>query len=211
MNKKVLILTVCSLFVLVAAVIATSFAAYSASITGTEVQSLGSNGYASMSCSDAQFNVTNANVGQKATYTCDLAYNLTGTMTIGYDFGLTGVSCSSGATCLIDVKKNGTAISGLTNKNITSLASSKGTYDTAVTYKLDSGTLSSTTTVKYTIDAWISAAPANSTSTTEACSDPKHTTAEACKNAGEIWGNKQSATQGGATFSFKAMFGAKQI
>ena len=210
MNKKVLILTVCSLFVLVAAVIATSFAAYSATITGTEIQSLGSNGYVSMSCSDTNFNVTNANVGDKGTYTCDLKYNLTGTMTVGYDFALTDVSCSSGATCLIDVKKGSTSLHS--NKNITSLASSKGTYDSTITsYNLDSGTLSSTSTVSYTVDAWISAAPANTTSTTEACSDTQYSTAETCKNAGEIWGTKQSATQGGATFSFKAKFGAKQI
>lgn len=212
MNKKVLVITVVSIMVLIGSIAFVSYAAFSADIAGTQEQKLANNGYVTMSCSETTFSVTGANIGAKQNYTCDLNYSVTGTMQIGYDIGLSSVSCTSGATCMISMTKNGTAV--FSDKNITTYASSTGTYDTTMTsYKLDSGTLSSSSTVKYVISAWISAVPGNASdsNTTGVCSDTSKTTKETCEAANEVWGTSQTQTQGAATFSFKAKLGAKQI
>ena len=211
MNKKIFIVTIISIVALIASVVFVSYAAYTANITGTKTQNLGSNGYVTMSCSETNFSTTGVAIGTKKSYTCALKYNVSGSMTIGYDIGLTNVSCTSGATCMINATKNSSSI--LSDTNVTSLSSTKGTYDTSVAYKIDSGTLSSNSTVTYVINAWISAVGANSTSsnTTGKCSDSSYTTQSACEKANEIWGTSQNQTQASATFSFKAKIGAKQI
>lgn len=125
MNKKVMIITIVSLLILVVSVFFTSYAAFTANITGTKEQTLASNGFVTLSCSDVNFSVANANIGDKGTYTCALNANINGAMKIGYDIALTNVSCSTGATCMFSATKDGTSIH--TDKNITSIASSKGT------------------------------------------------------------------------------------
>ncbi len=57
-NKKVIIISIVSVLLLVVAIIATSYAVFTANLTGTKENKL-TTGYVTMNCSETNFNLTN--------------------------------------------------------------------------------------------------------------------------------------------------------
>ncbi len=236
-NKKVIIISIVSVLLLVVAIIATSYAVFTANLTGTKENKL-TTGYVTMNCSETNFNLTNTKtmtdaegiaLGSSNTATCTLTSTMAGTMTVGYDIGLTDVDTvtpSDGVgtgNVKIQAKKSvdsGTEqyLAGTTASAgvlVSSLASSAGQYDptNVPSYKLDSATVSGNHSILYTVKSWVtSVGGANTTTTTNGkCSDTTYTTEAACKAAGEIWGVDQTSSQAGGSFSFKLKIGATQV
>lgn len=237
-NKKVLGISIAAVVVLVVAIIATSYAVFTANITGHEENVL-TTGYVTMRCTETTFNVTNtqpmtdaqgiAASGNAAT--CTLTSEMSGTMTVGYDVALTDVDADTPSDSLgegnvkIQASKsvnNGTAqylagTTASTGKLIsdTSIKNASGTYDTTITnYKIDSSTVTGNSTIVYTIKAWVAseATGTNNTSNQDGeCSDTTYTTQSTCEAAGEIWGYRQRVSQAGGSFSFKLKVGASQV
>lgn len=160
----------------------------------------------------------------------DVVSTINGEMTVYYDLSLTAIT--EGATLKsdkvkINLKKTsggattwplGSASTGVT---IDSLKATPGRYANlgnggggtrVTTYAIDSGETTATSTVSYTLTAWISDAyKANSTKTTaKACSDATYTTEATCKAAGAVWGDKQTSSTSDETYSFKVKLDAVQ-
>lgn len=237
-NKKVLGISIAAVVILVIAIVATSYAAFTANITGTQENKL-TTGYVKLNCAETNFNIADVNPmtdaeGIAATNnaaTCTLTSTMQGTMTVGYDVALYDVDAAAPDDALginevkIQASKkidNGTASylagsSASAGVTVASIANATGTHDTSITgYKIDSATLSGNHTVVYTIKTWVSEGTAgepvtNSTSTSGVCSDATKTTEETCEAAGAIWGTSQTAVQEGSNFSFKLKLGATQV
>ena len=237
-NKKVMGISVAAVVILVIAIIATSYAAFTANLTGTKENVLTS-GYVTLNCAETNFTVTNSQAmtdtqGIAATNnaaTCTLTSTMVGTMNIGYDIALADVDAASPSDSLtasnvkIQAKKTidgGSAqylagTSSTAGVTVASLASSAGVYDTTniTSYKVDSATLTGNHTVVYTIKSWIASEGSGSTSTTtetDVCSEgTTYTTQSACEAAGGIWGDSQKVSQSGGEFSFKLKLGATQV
>lgn len=236
-NKKVLGISIAAVVVLVIAIIATSYAVFTAQLTGTKENKL-TTGYVKMNCAETNFNVSNTKVMTDAegiaasdnVATCTLTSDMVGTMTVGYDVALYDVDSASPSDALTkdNVKIQATkkidsgsvqylaGTSSSAGVTVGSLASSAGQYDTGITqYKLDSATLNGNHSVLYSIKAWVAsdagASNTSSSNTSGVCSDPTHTSESACKAAGEIWGTSQTQTQAGSSFSFKLKIGATQV
>lgn len=157
-NKKVLGISIAAVVVLVIAIIATSYAVFTANITGTK-QNVLTTGYVTMNCTETTFNVTDTQpmtdsqgIGaNNNAATCTLTSTMNGTMTVGYDVGLkdvdiddpstTGVNESTDSLGIGNVKIQATksidsgALTYLANSTasagvlVQSIASSVGTYD----------------------------------------------------------------------------------
>ena len=236
-NKKVLGISIAAVVVLVIAIIATSYAVFTAQLTGTKENKL-TTGYVKMNCAETKFNVSNTKAMTDAqgiaasgnVATCTLTSEMVGSMTVGYDVALYDVDSTSPSDALTkdNVKIQATkkidsgsvqylaGTSSSAGVTVGSLSSSAGQYDTSITeYKLDSATLTGNQSVLYSIKAWVASDPGasntNSSNTSGVCSDPTHTTESACKAAGEIWGTSQTQTQAGSSFSFKLKIGATQV
>lgn len=236
-NKKVLGISIAAVVVLVIAIIATSYAVFTAQLTGTK-ENVISSGYVKMNCAETNFNVSNTKVMTDAqgiaasdnVATCTLTSEMVGTMTVGYDVALYDVDSASPSDALTkdNVKIQATkkidsgsvqylaGTSSSAGVTVGSLSSSAGQYDTGITqYKLDSATLNGNHSVLYSIKAWVAsdvgASNTSSSNTSGVCSNPTHTTESACKAAGEIWGTSQTQTQAGSSFSFKLKIGATQV
>lgn len=235
-NKKVLGISIAAVIVLVVAIVATSYAAFTADITGTKENTINT-GYVTLNCTEATFGVSDTQpmtdaqgiAANNNAYTCTLQSTMVGTMNVGYDVALTDVDTATPSDTIgtgnvkIQAKKsidsgtdaylaNTTSSAGVL---ISSLSDAAGTYDSTITaYKLDSATISGNHSVLYTIKAWVAsegAASNTSTSnTTGICSDTTYVTETTCEDAGEIWGTSQTQTQAGGTFSFKVKIGATQ-
>ncbi len=232
-NKKYLIITLISIVVLILAIVATSYAVFTANLTGVKSNKL-TTGYVTMSCAETSFSLTDTQALTDAAgialnnneATCTLNTTMNGSMTIGYDVALTAVTPSASLTNG-DIKiqaskvKNGTTTylvssTATTGVLLSSIASSSGTYDNTITgYKIDSVTTNTSETVVYKIKAWVgsesSGGSITTTNTDGYCSDQSYTTKAACEAAGEIWGYDQSKGQAGGTFSFKLRVGASQV
>ncbi|MBQ6546913.1 MAG: hypothetical protein IJL74_02820 [Bacilli bacterium] len=236
-NKKVIIVSIVSVLLLVVAIIATSYAVFTANLTGTKENKL-TTGYVTMNCTETNFNLTNTHaltdaegiaLGSGNTATCTLTSTMAGTMTVGYDIGLTDVDTATPSdgvgTGNVKIQAKKSIDSGAdqylagTSANagvlVSSIASSAGTYDSTnvPSYKIDSATVTGNHTIVYTVKSWVtSIGGSNSTSTTNGkCSDTTYTTESTCEAAGEIWGTDQTATQAGGSFSFKLKIGATQV
>lgn len=236
-NKKVLGISIVAVVVLVIAIIATSYAAFTAQLTGTKENKL-TTGYVKMNCAETNFSVSNTKAMTDAegiaasgnVATCTLTSKMVGSMTVGYDVALYDVDSESPSDGLTKdnvkiqaTKKidSGTAqyLAGTSSSagvTVGSLASSAGQYDTGITqYKLDSATLTGNHSVLYSIKAWVASdagsSNTSSSSTTGVCSDPTYKSETTCKTAGEIWGTSQTQTQAGSSFSFKLKIGATQV
>lgn len=232
-NKKVLGISIVAVLVLVVAIVATSYAAFTTNLQGTK-ENVIRVGNVALNCAETTFNITNANpaandaagIAQANAATCKLTSTMNGDMIVGYDIALANVDADTPNDALgagnikIQASKkvdSGTATylagsSASAGVVVSSLSSKMGKYDTSLAYTLDSATLRGNHTVDYVIKSWIATAPAtgNATTATNACSDSQYTTAENCTNAGEIWGPKQTQTQSGGSFSFKLKIGATQ-
>lgn len=237
-NKKVLGISIAAVIVLVVAIIATSYAVFTANITGHEENVL-TTGYVTMRCTETTFNVANTQPmtdaqGIAATNnaaTCTLSSEMSGTMTVGYDVALTDVDADTPSDSLgegnikIQASKSvnsgavqylaGTSASAGKLISDTSIKNAAGTYDTSITgYKIDSATVTGNSTIVYTVKTWVAseATGTNNTTTQDGeCSDTTKTTQAACEAAGEIWGYRQRVSQAGGSFSFKLKVGASQV
>ena len=235
-NKKVLGISIAAVIVLVIASVATSYAAFTAQLTGTKENKL-TTGYVKMNCAETRFAIANTSAMTDAqgiaasdnVATCTLTSEMVGSMTVGYDVALYDVDATSPSDSLTknDVKIQATksidsgAVSYLAGTSSTAgvtvgtLESSAGQYDTSITnYKLDSATLTGNHSVLYSIKAWVandSGSSVTNSSSTGTCSDTSYSTESACKDAGEIWGSSQTQTQAGSSFSFKLKIGATQV
>lgn len=235
-NKKVLGISIAAVVVLVIAIVATSYAAFTAQLTGTKENKL-TTGYVKMNCAETRFAIANTSAMTDAqgiaasdnVATCTLTSEMVGSMTVGYDVALYDVDATSPSDSLTknDVKIQATksidsgAVSYLAGTSSTAgvtvgtLESSAGQYDTSITnYKLDSATLTGNHSVLYSIKAWVandSGSSVTNSSSTGTCSDTSYSTESACKDAGEIWGSSQTQTQAGSSFSFKLKIGATQV
>lgn len=237
-NKKVLGISIAAVVILVIAIVATSYAAFTADLTGTKENKL-TTGYVKMNCAETNFAVSNTQPmtdaeGIAATdnvATCDLTSTMVGSMTVGYDVALYDVDKATPDDALnqdnvkIQASKSidSGAVTYLAGTSSTAgvlvgdLASSAGQYDTSITaYKLDSATLTGDHSVLYSIKAWVASEGASSTTesssnTTGVCSDQTYTSESTCEAAGEIWGTSQTESQSGASFSFKLKIGATQV
>ena len=235
-NKKVLGISIAAVVVLVIAIVATSYAAFTAQLTGTKENKL-TTGYVKMNCAETRFAIANTSAMTDAqgiaasdnVATCTLTSKMVGSMTVGYDVALYDVDATSPSDSLTknDVKIQATksidsgAVSYLAGTSSTAgvtvgtLESSAGQYDTSITnYKLDSATLTGNHSVLYSIKAWVandSGSSVTNSSSTGTCSDTSYSTESACKDAGEIWGSSQTQTQAGSSFSFKLKIGATQV
>ena len=235
-NKKVLGISIAAVVVLVIAIVATSYAAFTAQLTGTKENKL-TTGYVKMNCAETRFAIANTSAMTDAqgiaasdnVATCTLTSEMVGSMTVGYDVALYDVDATSPSDSLTknDVKIQATksidsgAVSYLAGTSSTAgvtvgtLESSAGQYDTSITnYKLDSATLTGNHSVLYSLKAWVandSGSSVTNSSSTGTCSDTSYSTESACKDAGEIWGSSQTQTQAGSSFSFKLKIGATQV
>lgn len=232
-NKKVLGISIVAVIVLVISIIATSYAVFTANLTGTKENKLNS-GYVSLNCAETNFTLNNTNVMTDTqgiaqtnnSASCTLTSTMNGTMRVGYDIALANVTPSTSITTS-DVKMQvskkvdtaaATYIAGSTaNAGVTvqSLASSAGTHDTSITsYKVDSDIITGNHTIVYTIKSWLASggnAAATTTNTSGVCSDSTKTTKETCVAAGGIWGDQQTSSSSGGTFSFQLKLGATQV
>ena len=235
-NKKVLGISIAAVVVLVIAIVATSYAAFTAQLTGTKENKL-TTGYVKMNCAETRFAIANTSAMTDAqgiaasdnVATCTLTSEMVGSMTVGYDVALYDVDATSPSDSLTknDVKIQATksidsgAVSYLAGTSSTAgvtvgtLENSAGQYDTSITnYKLDSATLTGNHSVLYSIKSWVandSGSSVTNSSSTGTCSDTSYSTESACKDAGEIWGSSQTQTQAGSSFSFKLKIGATQV
>lgn len=235
-NKKVLIISVISVIALVIAIVGTSYAMFTANLTGTKENAI-KTGYVKMNCTETTFNVENASpmsdaVGIAATNnsaTCTLTTEMKGTMKIGYDVALYDVDAVTPSDSIgvgnvkMQIYKSidGGAATYLGGSSasagvlVNTLSSARGTYDTSITsYNVDSATVEGNQSVVYTIKNWVASSGSGSnTSSTNAgkCSNETYTTEETCKAAGEIWGSSQTQSQAGGSFSFKLKVGATQV
>lgn len=235
-NKKVLGISIAAVVVLVIAIVATSYAAFTAQLTGTKENKL-TTGYVKMNCAETRFAIANTSAMTDAqgiaasdnVATCTLTSEMVGSMTVGYDVALYDVDATSPSDSLTknDVKIQATksidsgtvsylaGTSSTAGVTVGTLESSAGQYDTSITnYKLDSATLTGNHSVLYSIKAWVandSGSSVTNSSSTGTCSDTSYSTESACKDAGEIWGSSQTQTQAGSSFSFKLKIGATQV
>ena len=236
-NKKVFGISVAAVFILVVAIVATSFAVFSANFTGTQNNTL-QTGYVTLNCNETLMSLSDVSAmtdaqGIAATNnaaTCTLTSTMNGTMTVGYDIALTDVDTGSTSDALTTenvkmqlskvVGSGQTEYLGGSDANngvfVKSLADNGGSHDANLTsYVFDSATLTGNKTVVYTIKTWVSSIAAGtntpSSSTTASCSDSTYTEQTACETAGEIWGTSQTQTQAGGEFKFKLKIGATQV
>ena len=230
-SKKIIVISIVVVLLLVA-VIAGTYAVFTASLTGVKENKL-TTGYVLMNCNETNFTLQNTQPLTDAQgialnnneATCTLTTTMNGQMTIGYDIALKDVTPSTTITT-DDVKirvaktenSSTTYVAGSTATTgvlISSIASAAGTYDNTITgYKVDSGTINATKTITYNIKSWVASEQDSQNTTTNTdgyCSDETLTTKEACTNAGEVWGYNQKAGRTGGSFSFKLKVGAKQI
>lgn len=236
-NKKVLGISIAAVVILVIAIIATSYAMFTAQLTGTKENKL-TTGYVKMNCAETTFSVSNTQAMTDAegiaasdnVATCTLTSEMVGSMTVGYDVALYDVDSATPNDALsqdnvkIQASKSidsGTAeylagTSSTAGVTVGDLVSSAGQYDTSITaYKLDSATLTGNHSVLYSIKAWVAsdtgASNTSSSNTTGVCSDQTYTSESTCEAAGEIWGTSQTQSQAGSSFSFKLKIGATQV
>ena len=234
-NKKVLALSVVAVAVLVVAIVATSYAMFTANLTGTQENKLNT-GYVTLSCTETNFDVKDTNpmtdvegIAQTDNVaTCTLASTMVGTMTVGYDIAMTDVDIDNPtdnlgesnvkiqATKSVDSAAATYLVGTAADKGVlvSDIANSAGIYDTSITgYTLDSAKLTGNHSVVYTIKTWVTSLgdSENVEATAEGvCSDTQYNTETDCEGAGEIWGNSQTSTQEGGAFSFKLKVGATQ-
>ena len=234
-NRKALLISIFAVILLVVAIIATSYAAFTANLTGTK-DNIINTGSVSLKCNETTFNIGDANPTSDArgiaaannTATCDLISTMEGDMKVGYDVALTDVDALSPNDGLsknnvkIQVYKSvddgkteflagTTATTGVL---VSGLENTKGKYDSGVlSYNLDSATISGNHTIKYIVKAWVTNEKPNVSVTTAngVCSNTEYKTEEDCKKAGEIWGTSKTETKNGGTFSFKLKIGATQV
>ncbi len=236
-RQKVVIISVVSVLLLVVAIIAVSYAMFTANLTGTKENKLVV-GDVMISCAETNFNLTNTHVlsdsegialGNSNTATCTLTSTMAGTMNIGYDIALGDVDADTpsdaigtGNVKIQATKKidNGSVqyLAGTSANSgvlVSSLASSAGQYDANITgYKIDSAIVTGNHSILYTIKSWVASEGSGTpaiTNTNGLCSNTTYTTEETCEAAGEIWGYDQKATQAGGSFSFKIKIGATQV
>ena len=182
-NKKVLGISIAAVVVLVIAIVATSYAAFTAQLTGTKENKL-TTGYVKMNCAETRFAIANTSAMTDAqgiaasdnVATCTLTSKMVGSMTVGYDVALYDVDAAdethpnadTDSLTKNDVKIqasksiDGGTVSYLAGTSSTAgvtvgtLENSAGQYDTSITnYKLDSATLTGNHSVLYSIKAWV--------------------------------------------------------
>ena len=235
-NKKILIISVVAVLLLVVAIVATSYAMFTANLTGTKQNKINT-GYVTLNCTETTFELSDTTAMSDAdgialadnAATCTLVSTMNGSMKIGYDIALADVDATSPSDSIgvnnvkvqiTKVANSGTA-SYLAGTSATegvltsSLSGNAGTYDKTITgYNIDSEVIEGNNTIVYTVKAWVSSignGGANTQSSkTGVCGDPTYTTQATCKAAGEIWGDNQTSSQAGGTFSFKLKVGATQ-
>ena len=235
-SKKPIVILSVLVAVLVVALVAVSYAAFSATLTGTKENSI-KTGYVSLSCTETSFTLENTKVltDQEGiglnnnAATCTLTSTMQGTMNVGYDIALYDVDSLSPSDSLgtdnvkIQVAKkvdNGTTsyvagTSASAGVLVSSLSSEAGTYDDSITgYTVDSSTVTGNHSILYTIKGWAASGgdgAVTNTTGTGVCSDTTYTTKSECESAGEIWGDNKKTSQAGGSFSFKIKVGASQV
>lgn len=235
-NKKVIGISVAAVIILVIAIIATSYAVFTANLTGTKQNKL-TTGYVTMNCQETNFTLSNTKALTDEqgialsdnSAICRLTSEMAGTMNVGYDIALYDVDSTSPSDSIGEdnvkvqiTKKIDSAeatylagTSATTGVLVGDIKSASGQYDTSITnYKIDSATVTGNHTIIYTVKSWVSSEGSGTpttTNTNNVCSDPTYTTEEACTGAGEIWGYDQKISQAGGSFSFKLKIGATQV
>lgn len=231
-NKKVVGISVIAVLLLVVSIIATSYAIFTANLSGTKENKL-TTGYVTLNCAETNFTLADTKPVTDAvgiglsnnTATCTLTSTMTGTIRVGYDIALTDVTPSANIDTT-DVKlqasrkidsEAATFVKGNASTGVTvdSLSSSAGVYDTSLSsFVLDSNIVTGNHTIVYTIKSWLTSggtSESTTTSTSGVCSDSTYTTQATCEAAGGIWGDKQTSAATGGSFSYKLKIGATQV
>ena len=200
-NKKVLWLSVVAVVILVIAIVATSYATFTANLTGTKENKI-QTGYVKMNCTESTMTVSDtqpmtdaqgiAATGNAAT--CTLSVTMNGTMKIGYEVGFANVTPSTTLTTS-DVKfqaskKVGSTTATVqylagttatTGKTFASIASTAGTTPAAnggpllSTYAIDTvDNITATQNIYYTIKAWVASEQGGTGSTTTTSNTTAH-------------------------------------
>lgn len=208
-NKKVLIISIVAVFILVVAIVATSYATFTANLTGTKENKI-QTGYVKMNCEETTMSVTDTQPLSDAdgiastnnVATCTLSVTMQGTMKLGYDVGFDEVTGSDSLTTsgvkfqalkrIGSTAETPTYLAGTTattGQTFASIAETAGTHVPAeiTAYKIDSAEVESTQNIYYTIKAWVASEGSGSQSL---CSNVQYSTEEACEAAGETWGTE---------------------
>lgn len=195
-NKKVLAISVIAVFVLVVAIIATSYATFTANLTGTKENKI-QTGYVKMNCDETTINVSDTDpmndaegIAANNATKCTLSVTMNGTMKLGYDIGFTDVtatnSLSTSGVKFQAYKQVGSpsatkqylaGTTATTGKVFSDIASTAGTQvteatngltasDLVSTYAIDSAQVDSTQNIYYTILTWVSSEGSGSQTTT---------------------------------------------
>ncbi len=245
-NKKIMVLSVVSVIVLVIAIVATSYAMFTANLSGTKANEL-TTGYVTLNCEETTFKLEDTSPMTDADgikmenneAICKLTSTMKGTMTIGYDIALDVIDESqedgvNEDNVKIQVTKS-TKGAEEQPKYLLETDANKGVYISSIQdetgqynddedqgYNLDSDTITGDTEITYKIKTWVSNLKTtgadeeevpniNESSSSSTCSNPQLKTKEECQSAGEIWGDEQTSTQKGGTFSFKLKITATQV
>ena len=203
-NKKPLIVLSIVTGLLLVALVAVSYAAFTANLTGVKQNKL-TTGYVLMNCSETNFTLSNT---QPLTDEQGIALQNNEATLTDADVKIRASKTENSNTTYVQ----GTATEGVL---LSTIASTGGQYDESITgYKVDSGTVNTSKTITYNVKSWVASEQTGENTTTNTdgyCSDETKTTKAACEQAGEIWGYNQKSSQAGGTFSFKLKVGAKQI
>jgi len=232
-NKRIIIGSAVVIVVLVLTIAATSYAMFTADLSGTEENKL-TTGYVKLECTEETFELTDATemsdadgiASENNAAKCTLVSTINGQIKIGYDIALADVDSLepndyigiNNVKIQASKKINDGTTSYLAGSSATSgvyvsnLTNTTGAYDDTITgYNIDSAIVEESTTIVYTIKAWVSSLGENvNSSVTGDCTDPQYTTEATCETAGEIWGNSKTTKQEGGKFSFKLKVGATQ-
>ena len=235
-NRKVLIISIVAVVLLVVAIVATSYAMFTANLSGTKQNRINT-GHVSLNCTETTFELTDTTALSDAegidladnAATCTLVSTMNGSMKIGYDIALAEIDSVSPTDSIgennVKIQANKVANGGTTSYLagtsategvlISDLANSPGAYDETITgYNIDSAIVEGNNTIVYTVKAWVASLGEGGVNTESSavgvCSDETYTTESTCEAAGEIWGDSQTSSQEGGTFSFKLKVGATQ-
>ncbi len=181
-NKKVLTISIVAVVVLVIAIISTSYATFSAQISGEKENKL-TTGYVTLKCDEEVFTLNDTSpmtdeegiALESNEAVCTLSSEMKGEMTVGYDIALDDVDAETPDDDLTenDVKvqiykitneqdpaqtKYLQGTSENTGTYIANLKEKSGTYDTesVENYLIDSDKITGTTQVIYKVKAWVS-------------------------------------------------------
>lgn len=207
-EHKLIIVSVITVICLLASIAVVSYAAFSASITGTKVQYLADSdgsGYITMSGDLSANNNTNTTVGTEISNTFKVTATVKGKMKIGYNVSFSNVT--TGCTPNVQVSKDST--DATIENSFGSYKALSATKFGSGTFNLNNASASHTYTIKMKCTA--DGTSSDSSNNTAYCSISTYTNESTCESNGGVWGTSQTKSQAGASGSYKVSVTASQV